>query len=242
MICEMDSNLNEKLTFWEKNTETKWGHYINDLERDVIIEASDLCESKDLVFEVGCDGGAWLKMLAGRGWKNFIGTDINQEPLEICRRRVPNCRCILVQPGDTHLPCENRSVDLILVMEVVPVSHSRWFYREAFRILKPGGLVVGMLTNKFSLRGLLYMLLTKLGKRCRDEYQASYSKSYGYWKKIIIENGFEFIHQQGYCWFPFGRSSNSFLVPFFTSLEKFIGLRKLTVLSPWINFIARKVK
>lgn len=242
MISEESINLEKKLTFWEKNTETKWGHYINEIERKIIIKASDLCENRDLVFEVGCDGGAWLKMLAERGWKNFAGTDVNREPLEICRRRIPNCECILVQPEDTHLPCENQSVDLILVMEVVPVSHSRWFYEEAFRILKPGGLVVGMLTNKFSLRGALYKLMTKMGKKSRDEYQASYSKSYGYWKKIIIENGFEFIHEQGYCWFPFGRSSNSFLVPFCTSLERITGLRKFTALSPWIIFIARKIK
>jgi len=133
-------------------------------------------------------------------------------------------------------------VDLILVMEVVPVSHSRWFYEEALRILKPGGLVAGMLTNKFSLRRAVCKLLTRMGKKNWDEYQASYSESYGYWKKIIIENGFEFIYSGGYCWFPFGRSSNSFFVPVFTSLEKFMGLRKLLILSPWINFIARKIK
>jgi hypothetical protein len=127
-------------------------------------------------------------------------------------------------------------------MEVVPVSHSRWFYEESFRVLKPNGLVVGMFTNKLSLRGLLYKLSKWMGKKSRPEYEASYSQSYGYWKKIIAESGFELIHQEGYCWFPFGRSSNSFFVPFFTLLEKFMGLRKFTSLSPWINFIAKKIK
>ena len=48
------------------------------------------------------------------------------------------------------------------------------------------------------------------------------------------------LYEEGFCWFPFRRASNSIFIPYVTSLEKKLGLRKLVVISPWIVFIAQK--
>jgi hypothetical protein len=68
--------------------------------------------------------------------------------------------------------------------------------------------------------------------------QKCYQQSYGSWRRRARREGFEFINERGYCWFPLPCFSNSTLVPFFTGLEKAIGLQRLPRLSPWVTFLA----
>jgi hypothetical protein len=49
------------------------------------------------------------------------------------------------------------------------------------------------------------------------------------------------VKEQGYCWFPIRRTSNSRMVPLVTELESALGLRHLPSFSPWVAFIARKL-
>ena len=62
--------------------------------------------------------------------------------------------------------------------------------------------------------------------------------SYPVWKKDLQYRGFHMIHEEGICWFPFGRESNSRLIPLCTSLESRLGMRRLPGVSPWIVFVA----
>jgi len=233
-----------KIPYWEKiASETRWGQYIDAIEKRNILRASELCQQKQRVLEIGCEGGKWLKLLSSQGFDTLIGTDIDPAAITLCQQRLPQAQCLLVNLDDTRLPCDDQSVDLMLVMEIMPVIHSDWFYREAQRTLRPGGIVVGVVTNKYSVRALLYELFIRPRKRDEEYqrlYRTMYSKSYRYWKRMFVDHDFVVLHEEGYCWFPFPRTSSSVAIPVATTLEKIFGLRKCVTFAPWINFIVQK--
>ena len=67
-----------------------------------------------------------------------------------------------------------------------------------------------------------------------------YKISYAECRRRLESAGLIVAFEQGYCWFPFPRSSNSRLVPFFIDIERRLGLGRFTAFSPWVVFIARK--
>jgi hypothetical protein len=75
----------------------------------------------------------------------------------------------------------------------------------------------------------------------RKKTDEVYAFSYGALRRSFCRAGFEIAYEEGLCWGPFGRASNSPLIPAFAKLERVLGLRRLTTLSPWVTFIARKV-
>jgi len=226
--------LSDNETYWEKVSNTKWGAYTTDIARQAILLAHNLSGKPSTALEIGCEGGRWSKLLADFGW-SMICTDINEEPLKICQKKIPFANCILVQPGDNKIPCEADSVNLLLCVEVPPVIESDWFIEEAFRVLRNDGLVIGVFWNLLSLRGLFAHIKASFGGGF-DYYKINYR----FWKKNLLSKRFRMRYEEGYCWFPFPRTSNSVLIPFFTSFEKKLGLRKITTFSPWIVFIAQK--
>lgn len=221
-------------TYWERVAHTRWGAYTADIAKQAILKAHDLSGKPTTALEIGCDGGRWSKLLTDLGWK-MICTDINEEALNKCKRRVPTADCILVDPGANRLPCISESVGLLLCMEVGPVIQADWFIDEAFRVVKSDQLIVGVFWNFLSFRGFYSHIRNQLCNSF-DWYKIAYP----FWRRKLLNKGFSMLYEEGYCWFPFGRSSNSIFVPFFTGLEKNLRLRKLITVSPWIVFIARK--
>jgi hypothetical protein len=67
-----------------------------------------------------------------------------------------------------------------------------------------------------------------------------YGTAYYRWKRELRRAGFQMLREEGLCWFPFSRTSNSPLVTLCTTAESRIGLRHLPVFSPWIVFAAQK--
>lgn len=61
------------------------------------------------------------------------------------------------------------------------------------------------------------------------------------WRAKAQKRGFEMLREEGICWMPFGRMSDSKFIPGTVYLEKALGLRRLPSISPWIVFAARKV-
>jgi SAM-dependent methyltransferase len=228
----------EPTTYWERIATTKWGQYTSQVEEQAILQAHRLAPEVRTVLEVGCEGGRWSRMLSDLGW-DVVCTDIDTSALDICQERIPSANCILVDPTDSTLPCETESLGLILCVEVYPVLESQWFLPEAHRTLARGGLIVGVALNKRSLRGLA--IKARDLRRPPDVHgYRHYQISYSSWKKEAQEQGFEMLHERGFCWFPFRRDSNSSLVPAFTRLERALRLPRLPALSPWIVFIAQK--
>lgn len=223
------------LTYWETVAMTRWGRYTSETAKRAILFGHASSPEPSAALELGCEGGRWSRLLADFGWK-MVCTDVNPEALEICRQRIPEAECILVNPDDNRIPRPSQSADLLLCIEVAPVIQSDLFIDEAFRVLRKNGLVVGVFWNLLSLRGLFVRLL----KPHSPNMPVFYRLAYPPWKKRLTDKGFTLIYEEGYCWFPFHRDSDSALIPFCLAVEKGLRLSKLLAFSPWIAFVARK--
>lgn len=223
-------------TYWERVAESRWGAYISDVEKRAILKAHDLRGSPSTMLEIGAEGGRWSEMLSELGWRTAC-TDVDEQAMAACQQRIPTAECNVVGAEDDALPCVSDSVDLLLCIEVPPVMHADWFLGEANRVLREEGLVVAVCFNRLSLRGTLVHLKARI-TGSYDYYQLSYPA----WRRLLKHNGYAVVHQEGYCWFPFRRASDSALVPWFVSFERLLGLRRLPSLSPWVVFIARRLR
>jgi hypothetical protein len=125
----------------------------------------------------------------------------------------------------------------LLCIEVPPVIQADWFIAESFRVLQPDGVLMGVFGNLLSVRGLLghaKARFTRLGPF--NFYRVAYPQ----WRRRMCQAGFHLQHEEGICWPPFGRRSDSNLIPIFTWIESALGLRRMPVVSPWVVFAAQK--
>jgi SAM-dependent methyltransferase len=222
-------------TVWETIATTRWGQYTTEVVEEAIKTGTAMAGPPGSALEVGCEGGRWSRLLASAGWATTC-TDIDPNVLAVCQGRVPTANCVLVSPDDTTLPCATGSMNLVLCLEVFPVMDSPWFAAEASRVLAEGGVLIGVAHNRMSLRGMFVRAKQYLTVGSHEFYNVSYAE----WRRRTQDAGFGISFERGYCWFPLGRESNSRLAPFFIALERWLGLSRLTALSPWIVFIARK--
>ena len=224
------------LTFWEQAAATKWGAHVSEVEKTLILEAHHIAGRPGVAVEVGCEGGRWSQMLAELGWQ-MTCVDINPRVLGICQEKIPGANCILADPKSDTLPLDSNSAGLLLCIEVAPVIESDWFFREAARVLSPGGMLVAVAWNKFSIRGLMSRTVYRVrGKRTGDFY----TRSYRWLRGQLSDAGFHVLRQEGFCWSPFGRTSNSPLIRRFIKLERLLRLHRLAAFSPWLALIAEK--
>jgi len=229
------SHHNGPATYWEEVANTRWGAYTTDIARRAVLLGHELSAMPTTALEIGCEGGRWSRLLTDLGW-SMTCTDVDDEVLRLCEKRIPTAKCILAAPNDRKIPCLSNSIDLLLCIEVAPVIQSDWFLGESFRVLRGNGVMICVFWNLLSLRGLFAHTRVILSGTF-DYYRLAYLS----WKKRLLGAGFCTRHEEGYCWFPFRRDSNSSLVPYFTNLEQRLGLRKLSVLSPWVSFVAQKI-
>jgi SAM-dependent methyltransferase len=162
--------------------------------------------------------------------------DVDPRALKLCQQRIPSATCILADAGARQIHCQSASFDLLLCVEVAPVIQSDWFVAEAGRLLKDGGIFVGVSWNRSSIRGLFSLLWHRIKHTRSDFYKFSYPE----WRRSLVSTNFRLIHEEGFCWGPFGRLSDSRLVPVFVGIERMLELPRLVSFSPWVAFIARK--
>jgi SAM-dependent methyltransferase len=124
---------------------------------------------------------------------------------------------------------------MVLCIEVPPVTSAGWFAEEIFRVLRPGGVLVGATENRSSYRAVVHRLF-----RRRRSDVGFYRTSYLDLRNGLRREGFTLIHEEGCCWLPFGRSSDSALIPALARLEERIGLRRVAAVAPWVAIIAQK--
>ena len=229
---------NSPLTYWERvGTTTRWGRYTTAIVEDAVRRAISMAGTPSAALDVGCEGGRWSHLVAEAGW-SLTCTDVDADALALCAQRLPDARCILVSPTDTTLPCGDGTISLLLCLEVHSVIDSDWFMAEARRVLKPNGVIVGVLLNRTSLRGLVVRAKRPLGLSSQKFYRWPYSR----WRQCMRAAGFQIEYTQGFCWFPLPRASNSVLTPIFTGLERVLALRRIPLWSPWVVFVARALR
>jgi SAM-dependent methyltransferase len=227
----------DAVTRWEAVGSTTWGSYISAIERAAILEAQRLWGPPANALDIGCEGGRWTALLDELGW-SVTCLDVDNAALESCQLRVPSARCVFASPDSTSLACESGSVQLLLCIEVQPVVQSRWFFGEAARVLVPGGLMVAVTWNSVSIRGAAAAALSRLRRQGSHPF---YRQAYRPWRHALVRQGFDILTERGLCWFPFGRASDSRLVPIVVPVEQRLGLARLPALSPWIIVTAKRV-
>lgn len=225
-------------TYWEHiGATTHWGRYLHDVEKRAILRAEALARPRGHAIDMGCGGGRWAKLLADRGW-DVTCTEVNPDALAVCQHKLPAAKCILAHPDDRVLPCVSHSKALALCVEVIPVVEADWFPREAHRILRAHGILVGVYINGRSWRALAW----RLKRLARRETTASfYNAPYSRWRRRLLGSGFEMVHEESCCWAPFSRESNSPFVPACARMERALGLHRVVSWSPWVVFIARRL-
>jgi ubiquinone/menaquinone biosynthesis C-methylase UbiE len=223
------------LTFWDKVNSGRWGQYLNGIEKEAVQRANLLVGKPGVCVDMGCGSGQWASLLEGAGW-SLTCIDIDEQVLAICRRNVPSANFILTNASSQSIPTVSQGADLLLCIEA-PVLDTNWFLTEADRVLKEGGFFVGVWLNSFSWRSFAWRVrhLLKGNQGLRF-----YGGSYGKWRKKLAKAGFDVAYENGYCWGPFTRESNSWMVPIFSKAERWLGLNHWAVCSPWVVFIARK--
>jgi ubiquinone/menaquinone biosynthesis C-methylase UbiE len=236
------SDLNQ--TMWsdaehyDRVAETRWGRYLTHAEKQAILSAHRASSAPSTVLDVGGGGGRWSQLLCQLGWR-AICSEVNERSLAVCQERLPSATCILVNQSDEVLPVDDQSVSMVLCMEVFAVMPTLWFMEEAARVIRPEGLLVGVFNNKCSFRGQLKHAMHRVRGSTGFDY---YNTCYKPWKAAMRLRGFEFIYEDGMCWLPFSRGSDSRLIKPLVALERKLYLHRVPDLSPWIVFVARKGK
>lgn len=98
--------------------------------------------------EIGCGSGIYTRFLAG-DFGTVIATDIDPAMVAQAKQQCPNVKA-LVADG-TKLPFADNSVDVVAgisTLHHIPDRHA--VFREAARVLKPGGYTVFCEPNRYN--------------------------------------------------------------------------------------------
>jgi SAM-dependent methyltransferase len=229
----------DPMTHWEGINQFRWGRYLSREEERLVRRASDMGKRTltppFTALDIGCEGGRWAHLLRDEGW-SVSATDVDASSLATCSTRLPDVACILMNAADTRLPMPDASQSLVVCIEVAPVVNSTWLFPEATRVVRVGGLLALVMWNRRSLRGAVVAAESRLRGRPNEFYRHSYAER----RRRLSSAGFAVVEDRGLCWFPFRRTSDSRLVPVATTLERLLGLDRLTGVSPWVLLLARR--
>jgi MPBQ/MSBQ methyltransferase len=94
------------------------------------------------ILDVACGKGATTQYLLNYyPPESVTAINISQRQLALCRARVPGCRFLLMNA--TEMEFDNASFDNVICVEAAFHFNTRErFFREAHRVLKPGGRLV----------------------------------------------------------------------------------------------------
>ena len=106
---------------------------------DELSEGSGIQPHHD-VLDVACGQGAGMLRVKSQYGCNTQGLDISVANVEIAERRLRDTGVTVTRGSGTKMPYGENSFDYVLCVEGGPNMNSREdFFREAFRVLKPGG-------------------------------------------------------------------------------------------------------
>jgi SAM-dependent methyltransferase len=91
------------------------------------------------VVDIGCGTGYNLATLIAKGYQG-VGIDLSSHGLRIARSRLP--AGTLVQGDGEELPFRSSTFDAVIALDVLEHVDDGRALAEAFRVLRPGGLVV----------------------------------------------------------------------------------------------------
>jgi ubiquinone/menaquinone biosynthesis C-methylase UbiE len=211
-------------THWEKAAKTRMGKYLTRLEMDFVRKSFDTSEAH-LIVDVGAEAGRF-SLTAANSDATVIGLDIDAYSLR--RLKLKSKDVNVIQADARRIPLRDGIFDAVLMIEVLDyIPEVAETFGECSRILKPSHPLLLSFGNQSSLKAKLRWLRGK-----------SYLHTYGKIMQCLLKAGFTVTRKMGYSWLPFGRTSESRLVPFLAGVERLFGLRRMPSLSPWVMLCA----
>ena len=208
-------------THWEFAAKTKMGKYLTNLETDFISKSIELSQSNIRVMDVGAEAGGF-SLLAANSKAIVVSVDVSSYALK--RLKLKNKEVNIIQADARHLPLRDTLFDVIFMIEVLDyIPQLDQALSECKRTLKTNASSILSFGNKSSLKAKLKAMQGK-----------SYRHSYKEVMQCLSKTGFLVKKKTGYSWLPFGRTSQSGVVPFLARFERFFGLRRVVRFSPWV--------
>jgi len=212
-------NLSEE-THWEKAAKTRMGKYLTRMEKDFIFKTVDPSQMHT-VMDVGAEAGRF-SLMATDSKATVIGIDLDSYGLKRLKLKTKNVN--VIQADARKIPLKDETFDAIFMIEVLDyIPELDEALGECHRTLKAKAPLILSFGNKSSLKSKL-----------REQRGKSYRHSYRRVMQCLLKTGFTTTRKMGYNWLPFGRTSESRLVPFSAGIEKFFALRRIPSLSPWV--------
>ncbi|MDX1813347.1 MAG: class I SAM-dependent methyltransferase [Candidatus Bathyarchaeia archaeon] len=214
-----EKSLSEE-THWEKAAKTRMGKYLTQMETDFILKSitpSQTCT----VMDVGTEAGKFSSVASEKN-ATVIGLDLDSYGLKRLKLKTKNVG--VIQADARKIPVKASTFDVILMIEVLDyIPDLDEAFMECHRTLKSDAIFICSFGNRRSLKSQLRKLIGK-----------SYMHSYNRVIQSLSRTGFSVVRKVGYGWLPFGRTSESRLIPFLALLEKLFALRRIPSVSPWV--------
>jgi len=191
-----------------------------------------------LALDIGCGAGKFVHVLEGLGY-SAVGLEYDRTPLSIFLQRDPAAK--VVQSDGQHLPFQSEAFDVVSAVQVQDYFQDRAaFFGDVWRVLRPGGLFLVTMTNRNSLKGLIYKRY--LAYKNRRAVARFYERTLSECLDELLAFPFAVDHVWGYNWNMLPRDcDNAPLVRMCGAVERGLGLERLPQYSPLVFVAARKV-
>ena len=215
----MEKRLSEE-THWEKAAKTRMGKYLTRMETNFIFKSITPSQNCTIM-DVGTEAGRFSSLASEKN-ATVIGIDIDSYGLKRLKLKTKNVD--VIQADARKIPLKDSTFDAIFMIEVLDyISDLDEALIECHRTLKSNAMLILSFGNKRSLKS-----------QFRELHGKSYRHSYNKVMRSLSKTGFSVVRKMGYSWLPFGRTSESRLIPFLAMLEKLFALRRIPSLSPWV--------
>jgi len=159
---------------------------------------------KATILDLGCGNGSFLSQLNGNGWR-LIGVDYSKSGIQIAEQNHPGIEFLLAD-AQTDLVGFVEPADVVISTEVIEHLYDpRAFMKNAYRLLKPGGMFVVSTPYHGYLKNLMMAATGKMDRHFTVLWDHGHIK---FWSRKTLESalrevGFKVTQFKGAGRIPF---------------------------------------
>jgi len=158
------------------------------------------------LLELGCGQAKGLRYLVNNYYikqKGVFGIDQSSEAIKFSKKSLP--RANLEQGNIYSLKYKNNSIDFVIIMEVIEhLEKPLQAMKEAYRVLKPNGMLILSFPNFFNIPWLILRILSEKLNKPNWVVLQPIDKIYttSYINKLSKQTGFKYKKIIGSTYFP----------------------------------------
>lgn len=142
-----------------------------DLRLRAVVDAVEAHGSRGLIVDAACAQGNFALRLADRGWRS-VGVDLRLDYLAYAQLKMDGENVAWAAGSVEALPLKEGIADAVLLGEILEhVAFPERVLAEAFRVARPGGLVIATTPNGGFIRSRLGSLGDVNDRRAIEEQQ-----------------------------------------------------------------------